>query len=102
MACIAPFAPHIADELWHQLGSDTSVQKDSWPAWDESQLTLDTMTLAVQINGKVRAEIAVATDADKTVIEDTALANERVLEFLGGKEPKRVIYVPGRLVNIVV
>ena len=102
IACIAPFAPHVADELWQQLGAGPTVQKDSWPRWDDSQLATDTLTLAVQINGKVRAEIAVATDADKTVIEDTALANERVREFLGGKTPKRVIYVPGRLVNIVV
>ncbi|TAH32454.1 NUDIX domain-containing protein [Candidatus Saccharibacteria bacterium] len=102
IACIAPFAPHVADELWQQLGAGPTVQKDSWPKWDDSQLATDTLTLAVQINGKVRAEIAVATDADKTVIEDTALANERVREFLGGKTPKRVIYVPGRLVNIVV
>lgn len=102
IACIAPFAPHIADELWQQLGAGPTVQKDSWPKWDESQLVADTMTLAVQINGKVRAEIVVARDADKAVIEDTALANERVREFLGDKTPKRVIYVPGRLVNIVV
>lgn len=101
IACIAPFAPHIADELYHQLNA-TTVQKDSWPTWDESQLVEDSLTLAVQINGKVRAEITVATDADKTVIEETALANERVREFLDGKTPKRVIYVPGRLVNIVV
>lgn len=101
IACIAPFAPHIADELWSQLGSGTTVQKDSWPTWDESQLALDTITLAVQINGKVRAEISVASDADKEAIEEIALANERVQEFLTGSDPKRVIYVPGRLVNIV-
>ena len=102
VACIAPFAPHIADELWQQLGSGTTVQKDSWPKWDESQLAQSTITLAVQINGKVRAEISVANDADKATIENMALANERVQEFVAGKEPKRVIYVPGRLVNIVV
>lgn len=102
VACIAPFAPHIADELWQQLSAGATVQKDSWPKWDESQLAQDTITLAVQINGKVRAEINVASDADKAAIEAAARANERIQEFLAGKEPKRVIYVPGRLVNIVV
>ncbi len=101
IACIAPFAPHIADELYHQINGN-SVQKDSWPTWDESKLQEDVMTLAVQINGKVRAEISVAREADGKVVEDTALANERVQEFLGGKTPKRIIYVPNRILNIVV
>lgn len=102
VACIAPFAPHVADELWQQLGNDSSVQKDSWPTWDESKLVQDTITLAVQVNGKVRAEISVPSDADKETVESTATTNEKIVAFLGDKKPAKVIYVPGRLVSIVV
>ncbi|MGB3023323.1 MAG: class I tRNA ligase family protein [Candidatus Saccharimonadales bacterium] len=98
---LAPFAPHVSEELWHQLGHDDSIHVDHWPVWDEQYLTHDTMTLAVQVNGKVRAEISVATDASNDDIESAALAHERVQEYLGGKKPTRVIYVPGRLVNVV-
>lgn len=101
-ALVGPFAPHTADELWHELGRDTSVQRDSWPKWNDAYLVSDSMTLAVQINGKLRAEIEVARDADKEAIEAAVLANDRIKEFLGDKKPARVIYVPGRLVNIVV
>lgn len=101
VALVGPFAPHTAEELWHQLGHDTSVNKDSWPIWDERYLVSDTMTLAVQVNGKLRSEIMVAHDAVKADIEQTALDNDRIKEFLQGRYPARVIYVPGRLVNIV-
>ena len=101
-ALVAPFAPHTADELWHELGRDTSVQRDSWPTWDEQYLASDTMTLAVQVNGKVRAEITVAADAAREDIESAACAHDRIVELVGDKKPARVIYVPGRLVNIVV
>lgn len=102
VALVAPFAPHIADELWHDLGRDDSVQRDSWPRWDEAYLVSDTITLAVQINGKVRAEITIDTNASREDTEKAALANERVQEFMDGKQPKKVIVVPGRIVNIVV
>ncbi len=102
VALVAPFAPHVADELWQQLGHTDTVQRDSWPEWDESHFISDTITLAVQVNGKVRAEIQVASDATKESIEAAALAHERVQDFLANKVPARVIYVQGRLVNIVV
>jgi len=98
---LAPFAPHIAEELWQSLGGQGSVHVANWPAHDEQYLVADAMTLAVQINGKVRAEITVATDAGEDDIKKAALAHERVQGLLGGSEPKRIIYVPGRLVNIV-
>ncbi len=98
----APFAPHITEELWSALGEKGSVHTSSWPTWDESKLVSDTITLAVQVNGKVRAEIIIPTDADEESVKATAMAHERTKEFLGGKQPKRVIYVTGRLVNIVV
>jgi leucyl-tRNA synthetase len=102
VSLVAPFAPHTADELWHQLGHETSVQRDSWPEWDDAYLITDTMTLAIQVNGKLRSEISVERDASKEDIETAALENDRIKEFLGDKKPARVIYVPGRLVNIVV
>ena len=99
---VAPFAPHIADELWEILGNEGSVHIAPWPVWDEALLVEDSVTIAVQVNGKVRAEITLSKDATKEELESAALANERVQEFVGGNTPKRVIVVPGRLVNIVV
>ncbi len=99
---VQPFAPHMSAELWQQLGHDTQLDFEVWPAYDDAKIVTDGMTVAVQVNGKVRAEIMVANDASRETIEAQALAHERTQEFLSGKAPKRVIYVPGRLVNIVV
>lgn len=102
VALVAPFAPHMADELWHQLGNESSIQRDSWPSWEEDYLVSDTVTLAIQINGKVRAQIDVSAGISPEDIEQSVLENERVREYLGDKKPKRVIHVPNRLVNIVI
>jgi leucyl-tRNA synthetase len=101
IACVAPFAPHTAEELWHQLGHDTSVNKDSWPHFDEQYLVADTMTIAVQVNGKLRGEIEVAADADQATIVAAARANEKVAAYVTS-EPKKTIYVPNKLVSFVV
>ena len=98
---VAPFAPHISEELWHQLGNATSVHVDNWPKWDDDLLKEDALTIVVQVNGKVRATILMATDATKQQIEAVALADEHVKQFVAGT-PKRIVYIPGRLVNIVV
>jgi len=100
-ALVAPFAPHMADELWSDLGHDTTIQKDSWPQFDEKYIVSDTLTIAVQVNGKLRATISVAADADAEAIKSLAQADENVQKHLENKEPTKVIYVPGRLVNIV-
>lgn len=98
---LAPVAPHMSDELWMQLGGEGFVQQAQWPAWDEA-LTVDaTITVAVQVNGKVRGEIVIAKDADADVVRELALSHENVAKFVTG-EPKKVIYVPGRLVSVVV
>jgi len=98
---IAPFAPHIAEELSHQLGATELVQHTQWPTWDDSLITSETITVIVQVNGKLRAKLEVAKDADEATITDLALAHEHVVAFVGNKKPTKIVYVPGRLVNIV-
>ena len=97
---IEPFAPHMANELWQQLGHDGLVQNATWPVWDEALIIEDVITIAVQVNGKLRGEIQVAKDTDPELIKAQALAHENVARFVEG-EPKKIIYVPGRLVSIV-
>lgn len=99
---LAPFAPHITEELWSDLGHTTTIHKDNWPQWDNAFLTSDMMTIIVQVNGKLRAKLDIAKDTQKDVVEAQALASENVAKFLEGKTPTKVIYIPGRLVNIVV
>ncbi len=98
---IAPFAPHMADELWSQFGHDGLVQDTQWPEWDEALTTDDIITIAIQVQGKLRGEISVAKDTDAEEVKRLALAHENVARFVGEKEPAKIIYVPGRLVNIV-
>jgi leucyl-tRNA synthetase len=102
VSAIAPFAPHIADELWEQLGHSSSVHKDSWPKWDDELIKEEMITLAVQINGKVRAEISVPADIAQDDAIDAAKEDKKVIEQIQGKEIKKAIYVPGRLVSLVI
>jgi leucyl-tRNA synthetase len=99
---LAPFAPHITEEIWEQLGEKGSIHLSNWPAYDEQFLTSDTMTIVVQVNGKLRAQIEVAPDTDKDDVLATAQAEPKVAEYLSGKEIKKSIYVPGKIVNFVV
>ena len=98
---LAPYAPHIAEELWHRTGHTTSVHLESWPSYDATALVRDTVKLAVQVNGKLRSEIEVSKDADKETILQTAKAEPNVSKHLTG-EIVREIVVPGKLVNLVV
>ena len=98
---LAPFAPHMSDELWAQLGGEGLVQNATWPVWDDALTVEDVISIAVQVNGKLRGELQVGKDTDPEEIKAKALAHENVQKFLAG-EPKKVIYVPGRLVSIVV
>ena len=102
IACVAPFAPHMAEELWQQLGHSTSVHSDSWPKYDEKYLATDTITVAVQVNGKLRSQVVTPADADEQAVVEAAKTNEKVASYLSGKEIRKTIYVPGRLVNFVV
>ena len=98
---IAPFAPHIAEEFWHQLGHQESVADSEWPVWDEEALKEDTVKYPVQFNGKMRFNIEVPAGSDKAAVEAAALADPSAAKWLEGKTPKKVIVVPGRIVNIV-
>ena len=98
---LAPLAPHMAEEIWARLGHDTSLAFEPFPVADPSLLIEDTIEYPIQVNGKVRGKIEVPAEADAAFIETAARTHPRVLEFLDGNEPKKVIVVPGRLVNIV-
>ena len=99
---LAPFAPYIAEEMWHLLGHDDTVHKGHWPTFDESLLIEDTVTMAIQVNGRVRAEITFAIDASKEYVIAMATANENIQKYLKNKEPAKTIYVPGRILNFVI
>ena len=99
---IAPFAPHMAEELWQQLGHGGLVHETMWPTWDDSLIVEETTTIIVQVNGKLRAKIEVAKETSEDDIKAQALAADNVAKFVGDQKPAKVIYVPGRLVNIVV
>ncbi len=103
MRMMAPVTPHVAEELWvEHYGKPYSVHNHSWPEVDEAATEEDTITLPVQVNGKLRDRIEVPIDVDADTAKAEALASEGVQKFIAGKEPRKVIYVPGRLVNIVV
>jgi len=99
---VSPLAPHVADELWSRLGHDGSAAWTPFPVADPALLVDDTVTVVVQVNGKVRAQVAVPADADAAALEAAARADERIVGQLEGKTVRRVIAVPGRLVNFVV
>lgn len=99
---LSPFAPHLGEELWKRLGHTTSIAYAPWPAFDEAKLKRDTLTIAVQVQGKLRGTIEVAADAAEADILAAAKADPKVAEHLAGKAIKREVYVKGRLVNLVV
>jgi len=99
---LAPFAPHITEEMWEALGHDSSVTTESWPTYEQGKLVDDVITLVVQVNGKVRGKLEVAADISEDDAKAAALAHENVAQWLDEKEPKKVIYVKGKLVSIVV
>ena len=102
VALVAPFAPHIADELWHDLGQASSIQRESWPIFDEKYLIGDTITLAVQVNGKLRSTVAIAHDADETTSVEAAKSDEKIAGYLRQGTLVKTIYVPNKLINFVV
>ena len=99
---IAPFAPHIAEELWQQLGGEGSVHVSNWPVFDDAKLVEDTVTLAVQVNGKLRGTIVAPADSDETSVVELAGADEKIAAYLDGKQVVKTIFVPGKLLSFVV
>jgi leucyl-tRNA synthetase len=99
---LAPFAPHITEELWQQLGGEGSIHTSQWPVYDETYLLSDTMTIVVQINGKVRAEIEVPAGTEKDQVIEAARQHDKVQAYINGAEIKKSIYVPGKLVSFVI
>ena len=98
---LGPYAPHLAEELWHRLGHDDLIAHAEWPRHDEALCAEETITIVVQVNGKKRDELQVPAETGREELERLALASEAVRRHLGA-EPKKVIVVPGRLVNLVV
>ena len=99
---LAPFAPHITEEIWSNLGEKKSIHKSSWPKWDKKKIIDETIKIAIQVNGKVRGEFIIGIDMDEEDIKNLAIKDKNVIPWIYGKEVKRLIYVKGRIVNIVV
>ena len=102
VVCLSPFAPHIAEELWHVLGNESTVCDANWPALNEEYLKEDTFSYAISFNGKARYVLEFAADASKEEIEKTALEHPNSQKWMEGKTPKKVIVVPKKIVNIVI
>jgi leucyl-tRNA synthetase len=100
--CLSPIVPHICHALWHELGHVRALIDEPWPEPDPAALVQATVELIVQVNGKLRGRVQVAADADEPTAQAAALGHADVLRFLAGATPKRVVYVRGKLVNIVV
>jgi leucyl-tRNA synthetase len=99
---LAPLAPHLAEELWERLGHPNSLAHGPFPVADPAYLVEDTVEYPVQVNGKVRGRITVSASAAADAVEAAALADEKVQAFLAGGTPKKVIVIPGKMVNLVV
>lgn len=98
---ISPIAPHIAEELWEKLGSSGTIAYEGWPAYDEAKLKDDEVEIVIQINGKVKHKLLVPVDTNKDVLEQIAMDDDKIKEQIDGKTIRKVIAVPGKLVNIV-
>jgi leucyl-tRNA synthetase len=98
---LAPFAPYITEELWETLGNQGSIHTTRWPTFDPEAIRSDFITLPVQVNGRVRDQLEIASETPEDEVRRQALASEKVQRFLAGQNVTKVIYVPGRVVNVV-
>ena len=99
---ISPLAPHIAEEMWEELGHRTMLSDSKWPEADENLIADNTVEVGVQVNGKLRDTISLVRDCPKQEAENAALASPNILRYLENQTPKRVIVVPNRIINVVV
>ena len=98
---LSPYAPHISEEIWELLGNKESITQAKWPAFNEQYLIEDNFTYPVSFNGKMRFTLELPANLDKAQIEKTVLELDQTRKYLEGKEPKRIIVVPKKIVNIV-
>jgi leucyl-tRNA synthetase len=98
---LAPFAPHLGEELWQRLGHKDSLGYEPWPSYDPALVLTETVTVAVQVNGKLRATLDLPRGTDREAAQAAALADERVRKHLGDAEPQNAFYVPDKLLNLV-
>jgi len=99
---LAPFAPHVTDELWAEMGGKGSIHASAWPVYDPKLVIDDTITIGIQINGKARAEIELGLDEDETSVQEKVLKLPEVQKWIDGKLVRKFIYVKGKIVSIVV
>ncbi|MDO8733613.1 MAG: leucine--tRNA ligase, partial [Elusimicrobiota bacterium] len=99
---LSPFAPHICEEMWRILGNNESILKEKWPVWDETKLVQEKITIAVQINGKLRGQIEIKTDAGEKEILEISIADDKIKKYLENKKIIKTIFVPKKLLNIVI
>ena len=99
---LAPFAPHISEEIWHEIGHSDSVHDQVWPDYDENALVVKAVEIAVQVNGKLKDRMTVSIGDDEKVVLELAMKNEKVAAAVEGRQVKKSIYVAGKLLNIVV
>jgi leucyl-tRNA synthetase len=99
---LAPFVPHVSEELWESLGHGKGIEADGWPAYDPAAAVEDELLVVVQVNGKLRGKVTVPASASEDEVKSAALADDKVKSFTEDKAVKKIIYVPGKLVNIVV
>ncbi len=98
---LVPFTPHISEELWQKLGHETMAYLQPWPTWCKEYLYREEMTIVVQVNGKVRDRLTVESDISEEALKEAALSSEKTARFLSGLTVRKVVVVPGRLINIV-
>jgi len=101
LLCLAPSAPHISEELWQRTGHDGSIHEQAWPEYDELLAQAETVTVVVQVNGKLREKLALAPGSSQDEAESAARASSRVTDQLDGRTLRRVIWVPDKLLNFV-
>ena len=99
---LAPFAPHMSEELWQELGNESSIHTSEWPEWDEKYLVAESVTIVVQVNGKVRAQLELSVGADEATVVAVAKVDQKVAGYLDGKTIRKTIFVPNKLVSFVV
>ncbi|MGC4091457.1 MAG: class I tRNA ligase family protein [Polyangiaceae bacterium] len=102
MLCLSPFAPHLAEELWERLGHTASIADVAFPSYDPALIVDDELEIGVQVNGKVRGRAKLSRTASEADARAAALSDENVRKFLEGKVEKKLVYVPGRVLNFIV